>query len=208
MITYKVNKSFSTNKYTDAELVVASQGICNGMTNNPYFPSPTPSVSDLQTTITAFLNALSKMTNGTKEDTVNKNTSRKSLEDVLKRMGDYVEATANNNLAALVSSGFPLRKTPEPLGDLPAPTGIVIEAGDVPGSLVISWNPVKGTYLYIIEYTTDATSGTGVWQRITRSKCTIVIPGLTRGGLYVFRIAAAATSSDLNWSNEISSYVM
>lgn len=208
MEIYRINKSFSSNKYTDAELIVAAKEIVTQMTGNVHYPVTVPTLVDIQADIDAFLAALAKVKNGTREDTVVKNDCRKKLETDLKLLAEYVEANGNNDLAILSSTGFPLRKKNESLGILPAPVSITIEPGELKGSLLLTWSAVKGNYLYQVEYTEAPVTETSIWKRVTSSKCSVLITGLKRGGLYVFRVAAAGSSSELVWSIEIESYVM
>jgi hypothetical protein len=208
MTNYRLIKSFSVSRYTDAELVVASEDIVVQMTDNPHFSTPVPALAAVRKATDDFAAALVAAKSGSKEDTVIKNNLRIVLEKLLRQLAGYVEDIANNDLATLTSSGFTLRKKAEPVGTLPAPTGIEIEAGNAHGSLSISWEPIKGTYVYEVEYTEGPVTETSVWIRLTSSKSWILISNLKRGSLYVFRVAAAATHTTLLWSDEVSSYVM
>ncbi|MEI6066565.1 MAG: hypothetical protein WCP96_04460 [Methylococcaceae bacterium] len=91
------------------------------MSINPYFTDPQPPLTTIQEYIAAYSAALVKAKDGSKEDTVNKNACRLTLETALFTLGNYVNLVAENDVVKLDSSGFPISKLPEPIGILDAP---------------------------------------------------------------------------------------
>ena len=132
MKTQKAIISFSKTK--DHELADIGQAIANKMTNNPNYPTPTLSISDLQAAITAYSSALIQAQDGSKADVVAKNASRTTLENDLSALGNYVNLIADGDALKLQSSGFPLTKLPEPIGILDAPI-LTVHYGENAGEM-------------------------------------------------------------------------
>ena len=120
----------------DGDLADDAQKIVDKMTGNLNYTAPQPSLSVVQSAITAYSAAVIKSKDGTKEDTANKNATRLVLQDALYTLGNYVNMTAESNLVKLESSGFSISKLPEAVGILDAPT-LHVDYGKNPGELII-----------------------------------------------------------------------
>ena len=105
----KVIRSFTRATYSDQELVGKAHQILTAMTGNSYFPTVEPPLSELETKITDFESALSKM-NGSKMATLYKNQAREDLEGQLQTLADYVQRVSLGDETIATSSGLDLQK--------------------------------------------------------------------------------------------------
>ena len=111
------------------------------------------------------------------------------------------EAVAMDDLAALVSTGFPLRSTPSPVGALPAPGNLRAEMATMPGSIDLTWNSVAGALVYKIQCMEHGSAGG--WAEVkTQSQVTCTVTGLVSGKTYAFRVLAIGPKGEGPWSDE------
>ena len=68
-------------------------------------------------------------------------------DQVITSRAAYCEAATPNDLAALASTGFPLRATPAPIGSLPAPGDLIATASDHEGQIDLRCRTVAGATL-------------------------------------------------------------
>jgi len=84
------------------------------ITDNPNFSDPIPSITQLQTAITRYSNALVNVAEQGKNNVAEKNKYRQQLELLLYQLGMYVMFVANGDVTILMRSGYTLAKDPEP----------------------------------------------------------------------------------------------
>jgi hypothetical protein len=178
------------------------------MTNNPHFPAPNPDLDKMTEAHTAYLISLSKIKNGSKVDTIMKEKLRKALEVPLKRLAAYVQTTSGGDEAIIVSSGFDIKKTPSTINPLAKPTGVKVTMGVEKGNVVVSYDRINRARTYIVHYTTFPVAPNCMWMYETGTKRKILIKKLTSGSKMVFCIAAMCTDTLLNWSDEITTYIL
>ena len=95
---------------SDALLVTDAQTIVIALTNNPSYPTPSPTLASITTAINDFATAIANAANGGKELTAIKNAKREALCALLRQLASYVHVACGGVLAALLSSGFPIQK--------------------------------------------------------------------------------------------------
>lgn len=184
-------------KINDTEFADLVQHIITRMTKNTDFPTPSPTLAVIQASYKAFIDALAKAKEGSKQDTANKNEKRSELEVNLSNLGNYVNAVANGNIVKLDGSGFPISKLPENIGILPAPDYIHVTDGDNHGELNVEICPVAKALSYTVLYAeSPAPENDMDWYNKTFSKSKGTIVGLARGKKYIVKVAA--TSSEAN----------
>jgi hypothetical protein len=194
-------KSFS--RLNDAELEVKSHTISAKMTNNANFPSPIPSIAELDAGTLAFQIALTNSNGGGKDKTIIKKLKRDTLEEILFELGVFVEQNCNNDEVIALSSGFDLAKKKEKHGALPAPTGLTLSDGPTKGSILAECDSVAHANGYIFKYTPDPLTPNSVWQTKTVTKTKVVISGLESGKRYWFSVAALSTEDEQVFSSSL-----
>ncbi|MBB3186807.1 fibronectin type III domain-containing protein [Microbacter margulisiae] len=208
MIGYKVLIDFSSSKYTDASFPIFVKQVLDHMTGNPRYPTPDPTLEVVKTAYDNYVDAMGKVKDGTREDTIYKNDMKDILKGTMRSLGTYVQRASNGDEAAIISSGFDVSKKPVPAGPLPAPTGLTVEAGNTRGALDVRWNVVKSARSYDVEYTEFPYTGTTVWGHAVVSQSRVQLDSLTQGRQYAIRVTAIGSDPTRTTSSDVLSYVM
>ncbi|MFZ4798600.1 MAG: fibronectin type III domain-containing protein [Bacteroidia bacterium] len=195
-------------KFTDPELDVVGQRIVTKMTGNPNFATPTPTLKEVDDAKTAYETALTTAANGNTNDTDIKNKKRSVLEDLLHRLGLYVELTANGDEAILFSSGFDLQKEKAAVGVLPKPENLKVSMGANPGTIKLVVNSIANANSYVFEYTLAPVTNDSKWIILPISKANIEITGLVSGQQYAFKVSGVGTNPTLVFSDIVTSFVL
>jgi hypothetical protein len=205
MATVKIIISYARLK--DDELDTKSQVIINGMTGNPNFATPVPTLADVTTARTNYVAALTAAQQGGKQETATKNQTRKALEDILRLLGLYVQANCQNSETIALSSGFDIQRAPGPIGVLAKPESFVAESGPTTGTMEVSCDRITGARSYVFETTAAPVTDASVWtSRFATSKA-YVFDSLTPGKQYAFRMAGIGADPMLVYSDVLLRYV-
>ena len=178
------------------------------MTGNVNYPTPVPTLADIRTANDAYITSLARVENGSREDTVIKNTNRASLEVMLKALATYVQTASNGEEAIILSSGFDVNKKPTTVGTLSKPENITVKQGANKGSVILNCDVVDSAQFYEFEYTNFPAVTDSLWIQKTSTKRNLLVDGLTSGKQYAFRVAAAGSNPSRIWSEIITSFVL
>ncbi len=118
------------------------------MTGNPDFPTPMPTLAELQAAREKLEAAITEAASGDHAKVFARQKAEAILDDLLVRMALYVSNTAAGDELKILSTGFELRKQPEPIGPLSAPAELEARTGALPGTVDLRCKPVKGAYYY------------------------------------------------------------
>ena len=201
MFTVKVKIGF--RNYTDSGLYQKSEHIEQCMNGNPNFLTPTPTLAVLQAANIKYSDALGKVVDGTRQDTVLKNQARAELEAILHDLGLYVQLNGKNDEAIILSSGFDIASTPAPIGVLAKPEGFTVEANQSKGCIDLSLNPINGARTYQFEYTDAPVTATSVWHVVTATAAFVTITGLVSTKEYSFRVTGVGSDPTRVYSDTI-----
>lgn len=159
---------------------------------NAHFPEPPTPLPVLEALLQRFSGLISEATHGSRQALLQRNDCAAELRTVLNAMASYARGCAVRNAAVLATSGFPLRKIPEPIGPLPAPAGFQASMGPTPGSIRVRWKKVRGARMYQLYL---APKGSDDWQRgPTVARISHTIQGLRSDARYCVKVVALGTA--------------
>ena len=196
----RVNLGFA--QAADHVIEELADEVHTGMTGNADFPTPPVTMAALATATTNFSNARVAAAQGGPADTAAKDASRDALVVLLRQLAAYVQATAANDLAMLLSSGFEAVSTNRASVELPKPTILdVVHAGE--GKLKIRPGPLKNVRMW--EVRTSITPGVWVSAGTFNSTRDMTLTGLTPGAVYTIQVRAlGGLTRASEWSNPVS----
>lgn len=172
-------------KLSDSALNFKAATVVASLTGNTNFPTTTPDLVDFTALQTAYADALGKTTTGDRQMIALKNQAKLSLLSSMRQLATDIDAQANGDKAALLSSGFDLSSA----GDLPsilsAPTDFKISDGINTGELTFSCKKADNAVAYSVEYTDELPSETTIWKTQSGSTREQTIKGL-RSGIRIY----------------------
>ena len=174
---------------------------------NTNLPNPPVKPADLITAANAFIAAVAKCEDGTRQDTINKNMLRNALIGNLDDDAKYVELTAKNNPQVMASSGYNLASNapvkPAPVGTV-AITGVT-NLGGGGMNLVLDMGPnVWGVEAQV------STDGGKTWvpAGYFTDPRNVSPAGLTAGTTYTIRVCAHGSLNQVSpWSDPVTHMV-
>ncbi len=196
----KITMAFG--RLSDPKLITKALAILTAMTDNVNFPTPSPALADISASITDFQAAVNAAAQRDRTKVVLKNRARVSLIENLKSLGNYVTFTANTDSAILSSSGFDLRKNPQPV-IVGKPIGLV-EDGINSGELINSADSAKNGKSFVHQYTPDPLTEDSIWTSYTSTSKKYVFTGLIRAQVYWCRVGVIGAKNQVVFSDPLS----
>jgi hypothetical protein len=179
------------------------QAICRlillSLQGNENFTDPTPTLETYSVAIESFSNWCSVAKDGTKNDKRARDDSRAALNQLTKKLAQYVTSKADGDAIKLGTSGFPFVKSWEPTPPITVPENLKLaNAGS--GNIDVSVDTVANAKIYLFQYTADPLTSTSIWTNISFSKKKYTVTGLTPGTIYWFRVAAVGVRGQITYS--------
>lgn len=177
---------------TPAELASKAATLEEKMDGNANFPTPIPALADITAARGELRTAIDNAQWGDKQAVGIRNEKMKDLSDLLRTLARYVSLTADGNREMILSSGFDVRKTSEPLTSLGQPVDFLATRGAKSGKIDLKWKPVSRSKAYQVEITdTDPRLPDTMWKTaVVTSKSSCSVNNLVEGVKYVFRVKA------------------
>lgn len=188
------------------EKIALGQNHITAMTGNVTYPaaSRVPSDAAIQTVqdnLVAAAAAVDAAETVWKQRIQEREAAEEAWEVKITARAGYCEALTPGDAVALASTGFPLRGSPSPIGELPAPGDLRATAGSNEGEVDLRCDTVKGASSY--EWECRLHDGNPPWAAIkTSTTVKITATGLTPGALYAFRVRAIGSAGPGAWSDE------
>ena len=191
----------------DHTLEETTGGILGNLYGNPAFPTPPVTQPALQAGLDAFTAAIAAQAQGGTAATAEKSNRRAALVDLLRQLAGYVQEKCDNNLAALLSSGFDAVSTNRASVPLPRPAILSLDNGNS-GQLLVKVTPIANAKCYEVRHAAVAAGGApGPWQSgglFTNSR-SMPLNGLTPGTNYTVQVRAIGGSTGYSdWSDPVS----
>lgn len=189
------------NEVSDDRLIGDVQNAITGLTDNPNFPSPKPTLAALTTALGAFTTALAEAVNGGRVLVAAKNARRAELVSLMRQLASYITVTSDGDMEVLLSSGFPHQKPVRTrVGELPTPSAPTLRRGTLSGQLNASVLPVYGAGSY--NWRIALASKPGTFEQTAQ---TIggrhSFKGLTPGQNYNVEVNAVGSVGPSDWSD-------
>lgn len=189
---------------SDALLVTDTGSVVKGMTGNPNYLTPSPTLALVTTALNDFTTGLANAAGGGITLTAIKNDKRAALVVLLRELASYVQVACKGDLTILLSSNFPIQKpVRNPIGVLPAPANLTLSLGALSGELDAAMPSVFGAAIYNWRLTTAAQPGV-VLQTAQTTAASNTFAGLTPGVIYKVEANAVGTAGPSDWSDPVS----
>jgi hypothetical protein len=191
---------------TIAEKLALGATHITSMTGNANYPAPGRVPTDAQlATAQAELASASAGVDAAevawKQKIQDRDAKEQAWDTVMTSRANFCEAVTPTDIAALASTGFPLRSAPSPVGMLPAPGDLRAEASDQEGQVFLLCNAVTGASSY--EWQCREHQDAATFHTIQTSTASrITASGLTPGNVCAFRVRAIGSAGPGAWSDE------
>ncbi len=165
--------------------------IVTNMTGNASFSAPNPALVTITTAVDALEVAYNESRGRDKVKMALMRIRQKELLNLISSLAGYVQSTSEGDEAIILSSGFSVRKTPQPVGPVTAPKDLEVEQGTVTNSLLARWKSVTGGVAYVVEISSDASPEDKTFNPIgVTTKGRFQVDNLNSGEKYWIRVAA------------------
>jgi hypothetical protein len=206
-MTQHVRIAYNFMRQSAEQLVTLAGAVITGLTGNSAFPAPTVDPQMLQAAVDDLNAALAAQALGGTAATAEKNNKKLALIALLRILKHYVEANCGNDLAVLLSSGFPSASTNRTRSPLANPSILRLDIGNR-GELSMRISPIAHAKCYEVRAAAVCPGDVpGRWQTagmFTNSRL-IRIVGLDPGTTYTFQVRAIGGSTGYSdWSNAVS----
>lgn len=177
-------------KLTASQLVAKALFVETKMAGNLNFPTPTPTIASITAARGDLEAAIVAAMDGGKTAHLDKRMKEAALILLLTELAGYVTSVSGGDEAKIISSGFDVRKVPEPIGPLEAPGNLRADLTEFPGQASLRWDPVYGGYSYIVYRKPDG-ADESEWTAIaTVPRASYLDEGLSSGKVYWFKVIA------------------
>ena len=195
---YYARVALSFAKKIDTDLIAFVRNVITLMTGNAKYPTPTPTLAALTTSVNDFETAVHDALDGGKIAIATRNAARVDLMAMMRQLAAYVQANCAADLLTLISSGFDAVRAPSPVGTLPAPQNPRLGLTGKSGELLFRFDRVTNANNYSIQ---TAPAAAGPWQDEDLSTATrVVIGGLTPGEVIWARACANGSAGASEWT--------
>lgn len=180
------------SRVTFQALVDMSRTNVTMMTGNAAFPTPNPALASvtsaadrLDTAIGAYDFSRSRL------DKQERDIAFAELKTMRADLGAYVQTTSGGDPEQIMSAGFEMERTRQPLGQLPAPPDVRAIMRPYPGSLEVRFGGVKGRLSYLLYICSADPNVEANWHlNTTTGKTRVTVDGLESNTVYFFRVVA------------------
>ncbi|MEO7310255.1 MAG: fibronectin type III domain-containing protein [Chitinophagaceae bacterium] len=173
--------------------------IISCIANNTAFPTPNPSVAALELGVQALEDAYQTAIDGGRSLKAALALREAELDTMFRLLAGYVTNVSGGNAEIIRSSGFEVYAGASAATSLEKPLNLRAVTSRHANQLLVSWKPVKGAKIYVVEKSTDGANGWTVCGFSTRRQ--MVVAGLPALQYFSLRIAAIGASGQSPWSD-------
>lgn len=199
-LPYRVLAILKLPKNGVPRIVTYATHIVEAMTDNPWFPAPTPALATVQAAIDDLAKAQTATLSRTAASTATRDARRRDFKSALDGLTAYVQGVANANpesaVAIIESAGMSVKGRRGPHGRV-----FGASRGPVSGSVILVAPKVGNRPSYEWAYSVDA-GETWILAPGTNS-ATTTIAGLTPGVRALFRYRCSVKDVWSDWSDPV-----
>lgn len=192
------------NRLGDADLCVKAGAILTSLTDNPHFPAPYPSLTEVADTLTAYSTAVQKAADKGLQQIAEKNQLKGVLISQLHNLSNYVLHCAAGNAAVAITSGFTIGRPRQLRPPLTVPENLVLTNGISRGELLLKLKRVANVQGYLYEITPHPSTTESEWERNLSTVSKFLFTGLVSGKEYCCRVAAIGIKEQVVYSEVVS----
>ncbi len=176
-----------------------------GVTNNPNIPTPSPTPAELiaeAESLEIGYNEAQAARLASKSKTAELDIQSASADLLVANLASSVDAASKGDAQIIESTGFAVRSTPSPVGELPAPTDLQVTPSEHSGSADLKWKSARGSVSYTVERAEDSAS----LDYKVIGNCTqkaVSLNSMVSGKKYWFRVAAIGSAGQSAWSDPV-----
>ena len=189
------------------EKIARGRHIVSKLTDNASFSDPHPSLAEVTAAVNELETAFGRVQSARSEVTTQAGTqdnAEKKLDQLLTRLGNYVESIAGTDETLITSAGLEIKGSRSSATVPTVPQGVAAAAGEHEGEIVLSWKAVPNAYSYIIEFSLDPATSTS-WTHIgIATAANKAVSSLTTGKRYWFRVKTVGAAGESGWSEHAS----
>lgn len=199
------------------DFLAKSGSIVTSMTGNRHYPEPWAgqglTLDNLKASYAAFQDAYNASLTHDTLKIAQRDATRKTLTDLLKRLALYLELMSDGDTALLATTGYELRHDSVRNNSselLPAPNDFKVTHGQLTGSLNIQVTRIAGAGSYEIQITQGDPKIESDWQHALSSVTSthILITDLKPGQIYWLRVRGIDSNGGGVWTDPISIMVI
>jgi hypothetical protein len=201
----------NTTRLPILDKLMKGQDIITKSTGNPNVPGNAAA-------LTAFTNAQADLEAANTAYESNRQTGVQLLaaRDVallawntaLNGLAGVTENATGGEAVKILSAGFDVRGPATPKPPLGAPTDLLAMTNGSPGVTKLTWSPLDGARLYVIQQNPNPTVDTGWAQVATSTKARCETNGVEPGSEMWYRVAGVDSTGQGPWSAPTSRPVM
>jgi hypothetical protein len=194
----------------DHDLEQTTGNVITGLYPNKAFPSPPVDQATLQTGLTEFTASVASAAQGGPHATALRNKKRHALIAMLRQLALYVQASCNDDLQTLLSSGFLAASTSRTKQPLPKPVITSVDLGNS-GQAIVKVKAIRNAKTYDVRYAPvgkDGALGPQQTQPGFTNSRSMIISGLTPLTTYTFQVRAGGTMGFTDYSDAVNHLIL
>jgi len=186
--------------------VAFARQIVTKMTGNATYTTPAPALAAITTAadaLEAAYNAAQAARISSKQATSAMHDKQVALSALITQEAAYVQNTSAGDKTKIESAGFEVTNPNSPIGPLPAPENVELDANVNPGNMGVRWKSVHGAASYIVERAPDS-APTDYIVAANPTLARALVNTMASGTRYWFRIAAVGAAGAGEWTLPVS----
>ena len=194
----KANIKLSVLRQRPEAVLALARNVVGKMSGNANFITPAVTMADMTAAADALETAIEEATFGSRQSKLLRNDAKNALSTLLRKQADYVRSICLGNATMLDSSGYPLAKTPEPVGVPGTTKELTARFTNLRGEVELRWRRVHGAHGYQVWMTSeDPALPNAKWEAIAyRTQVSHLVTDLESFKAYWFCVSAIGTAGE------------